>query len=667
MLDRYDRSLLSERVVPPDGYEFTDALICTYSLDLTALGGVPLALLQTDPLALGDAAGARLEALRAVREIASRLSVFCQAGAIHVPAEWRDAFLWLEASVVQVRPIAKHAVFHPKVWLLRFTNQTGAVHYRLLVVSRNLTYDRSWDVIAQLEGPVAERQNSFRANAPLVQFVQALGDDEAIPAVGGLPEAHLKRRDLFARELRTVRFEAQDDELKEWAFWPLGIPGHQYVSSAGTTDDQTSVGTLVDGHQYVSSARTTDDRGSLDRLFDGRRSPFQAWVKKSEEYSGRQLLVVSPFLSRGMVNALSKVKFPVHLISREDALDELHDSLPQSWFAADGPRVHAFRQDLSVEGAPLSGLHAKLWVADDGKDAHIWMGSANATQAAFTKNVEFLLQLTGSKSKMGIESLLGDEGLAPLVKAYPRPTQAPDEALLALKRQQEKLDRLLNSLVVEERLSARITAQDDSTWSLTLAVGGVKPLLANGQTVHWQARPISVSWSRMQGLEQGGPMCHCTDLKLHELTEFWTIELEVPGTELRSATTVRLQAKGEWPAFTARESAAVSRHLRDADSLALYLEFMLAGNDAELRQRLRRQRQRGKGAGHHTAAPPSRPLFETLLQALAERPDALGEVVDLVESAGESGLMQDQAFCTLWAAFRQAQVQLLHARTTHEQ
>ena len=63
MLDPDNRCLLSEQVLPPHGYVFTDALICTYSLDLTALGGVPLALLQSDPLALGDAAGARLEAL----------------------------------------------------------------------------------------------------------------------------------------------------------------------------------------------------------------------------------------------------------------------------------------------------------------------------------------------------------------------------------------------------------------------------------------------------------------------------------------------------------------------------------------------------------------------------------------------------------------------------
>ena len=123
---------------------------------------------------------------------------------------------------------------------------------------------------------------------------------------------------------------------------------------------------------------------------------------------------------------------------------------------------------------------------------------------------------------------------------------------------------------------------------------------------------------------------------------------------------MRLRAEGEWPAFTARESAALSRHLRDANSLALYLEFMLAGNDETLRQRLRRQRQRGQGEGRR-AAIPLYPLFETLLQALAERPDALGEVVDLVESSRESGLMQDESFRTLWAVFREAQARLVLA------
>jgi len=623
MLDPDNRCLLSELVLPPHGYTFTDALICTYSLDLTALAGVPLALLQSDPLALSDGGAARLAALGAVRELSSRLTVFCQTGAIHVPIEWCDAFLWLESAVVQVRPIAQRAVFHPKLWLLRYANEAGEVRYRLLVLSRNLTYDRSWDVIARLEGPVIDRRNAIRANDPLVQFVEALGNEKAIPVTGDMAEAHRARRDNFVRELRTVRFDAQDDSVKDWAFWPLGIPGHQYP---------------------------------LTQLFDGRRSPFQSWAKNAHN-SGRRLLVVSPFLSDGMLDTLSAASFPVALVSREDALDEVAGKLPDDWFPEDEARVFSFRQELNIERLPLSGLHAKLWVADDGWDAHLWIGSANATEAAFTRNVEFLLQISGPRSKLGIKTLLGDKGLAPLTAPYLRPLQPSDENLKNARRQQEALDWLLNGLITREFFRVRITPSGEALWNLALEYLGCDPLVVEGLPVQWQARPISVPWTRVVPSMTGEQLCGCEDLAMHELTEFWTIALSVPSTELRSETTVRLLAEGDWPEFKVRESAALSQHLRDADSLALYLEFMLAGDDEVLRQRLRRQRQQGRGGGRRPAAP-LRPLFETLLQALAERPEALGEVVDLVESSRESGLMQDAAFQYLWTAFREACVQL---------
>lgn len=626
MLHPDDRSLLSEQVLPPHGFAFTDAIICTYSLDLTALAGVPLAFLQSDPLALGDAVGARIEALRAVREMAARLTVFCQAGAIHVPPEWRDAFLWLESSVVQVRPTASRAVFHPKLWLLRFANAAGERYYRLLVLSRNLTYDRSWDVFARLEGPVIDRQNGIRANAPLVQFVEALGKERSVPVVGDMAEGHRIRCELFARELRTVRFEAQDDSIKGWAFWPLGIPGHRY---------------------------------SLEQLFDGRPSPFQQWAAGAQR-TGRRLLVVSPFLSGGMLGTLSAAGLPVFLVSREDALDASSDRLPDDWFPEGEARVFSFRQELTMEDAPLSGLHAKVWVADDGWNAHLWIGSANATEAAFTRNVEFLLQISGPRSKIGVDSVLGAEGLSPLTNPYRRPQQAADEALLVLKRQQEALDWLLNGLVTGDQLRVQIEPSGEGCWSLSMALTTLMPPQIEGMQVRWQARPISVPWARVVSATKDGPLCRCETLALHELTEFWTIAVEVPGTELRAETTVRLRAEGEWPQFTVRESATLSRHLRDADSLALYLEFMLAGDDEALSQRLRRLRQRGQGGGQRSAVP-LRPLFETLLQLLAEQPETLSEVVALVESSRESGLMSDAAFQELWAALREAQSQLLPA------
>ena len=44
-------------------------------------------------------------------------------------------------------------VFHPKFWLLRYLPQDsgGPARYRLLVLSRNLTYDRSWDTMLRLD------------------------------------------------------------------------------------------------------------------------------------------------------------------------------------------------------------------------------------------------------------------------------------------------------------------------------------------------------------------------------------------------------------------------------------------------------------------------------------------------------------------------------------
>ena len=74
--------------------------------------------------------------------------------------------------------------------------------------------------------------------------------------------------------------------------------------------------------------------------------------------------------------------------------------------------------------APAGGLHAKLYIADDGWDAHVWTGSANATDAAFVLNVEFLVQLTGKKSKQGVEATLAGEsgsGLRTLLAPFTLP------------------------------------------------------------------------------------------------------------------------------------------------------------------------------------------------------------------------------------------------------
>ncbi len=72
------------------------------------------------------------------------------------------------------------------------------------------------------------------------------------------------------------------------------------------------------------------------------------------------------------------------------------------------------------EAAPLKGIHAKVYVANRGWDASMWVGSVNATEAAVNQNIEFAVELMGRRSKLGVETIL-----------KPGPDDAPGfEALL---------------------------------------------------------------------------------------------------------------------------------------------------------------------------------------------------------------------------------------------
>ena len=74
---------------------------------------------------------------------------------------------------------------------------------------------------------------------------------------------------------------------------------------------------------------------------------------------------------------------------------------------------------------PLSGLHTKLFVSEFDHSARLWTGSANATNAAFSGNVEFLVELQGARSACGVDAVLegrtGGVKLRDLLETYRAP------------------------------------------------------------------------------------------------------------------------------------------------------------------------------------------------------------------------------------------------------
>src|SRR5262249_36205084 len=133
----------------PPAFQLDRTIGTTYSLDLITLLRLRLSFALLD---LSDRHGQLDEAtlLDALRPYANRLTIFCQAGGIHLPAQRHPLFAHLEETIVPVRKVG--GAFHPKIWVLRFTSPGEPVRYRFLCLSRNITGDPSWDTLLALEG-----------------------------------------------------------------------------------------------------------------------------------------------------------------------------------------------------------------------------------------------------------------------------------------------------------------------------------------------------------------------------------------------------------------------------------------------------------------------------------------------------------------------------------
>ena len=116
----------------------------TFTLDLVTLLAVPvsatLAAEQDQPP----------DVLETIRRYADRTIMFCQAGAIGIPSSYRPALTFVEGSVVEVKKPISGGIFHPKVWVVRFSKGDDTIH-RVIVLSRNLTFDRSLDMMVRFD------------------------------------------------------------------------------------------------------------------------------------------------------------------------------------------------------------------------------------------------------------------------------------------------------------------------------------------------------------------------------------------------------------------------------------------------------------------------------------------------------------------------------------
>ncbi len=600
MLSPTSRRLLLDGLRPPAGYQLDRAVGTSYSLDLLALLTAPLAFTffdwedeegrpTADPLAL----------LQAVRRNAERIHLFCQAGQAKVPRPGQTLLAYLEGSVFEVEA-PRGGVFHPKVWVLRFVSATEPVRYRLLCMSRNLTFDRSWDTALVLDGELKERKNAFGANHPLGDFVAALPDMALHP----IPVSVAAGVEQLQEEIRRVEFTPPQD-FDSIAFHPMGLTRRSHW-------------------------------------------PFPETHKPC--------VVISPFVSASIIKRLTERRRETVLISRPEELDALPkqtlDNLsevltlaPSADADVEGPDEE---QESEASDETLSGLHAKLFVIDDGWDARIWTGSANATHAAFHRNVEFLVELRGKKKLVGPEALLreGEPGrgaatLRALLQPYARQTGEPSRG----DPDQIELEKMLDGArrtVAAARLVARITpSEEGAEYAVDLFSAAPKIKLPGG--VYVECWPTSLRPDSAVPLElnpRNGSAARFGPLSFAALTGFFAFALRVSdgnkNAEVRFALNLPLENEPE-----NRREDLLRALLRDRDQVMRLLQILLSDGDLSVSDLVAAAAPGLQQTSQRSAGWTSFPLLESLLRALDRDPSRLDEVDRLIRDLNQTAEGRD--------------------------
>lgn len=371
MLDAGNRQALTQQLRPPAGFRLVHAVGTTFTLDMTSALAVPLSFVSGS----GEQFTNSVAVLTALRKVADRVDIFCQAGNIRVPQGASDLPALLEPMIHQVSA-RRRGLFHPKVWVLEFENDDGERRYRFLCSSRNLTPDTSWDLLVRLDG--TPTNTAVPGNTPLSRFLTALS-----PMASVQPEqTRIDRITKLAERIATVEWELPE-HISSLAFRPLGVDSEPEPES------------------LVSYLRNPQTAAGLN--------PDPAAAKTI----GYKKLVISPFLDDtllGRFGAPTRTD-KTHVFSRADQLDLIARNTISSkrfcfWSFDDTVTPETGDDGVPNSAGDLTGLHAKAYFCDYGFQTHVLLGSSNATDAGFNKNVEFLVEMKGLKSRIGVDEIL---------------------------------------------------------------------------------------------------------------------------------------------------------------------------------------------------------------------------------------------------------------------
>ena len=599
-----DRLDYGQILAPPAGYDLDLAVGTTYSLDLDALVGASLAVgfseetdseLMNNPVCL----------LEALRSTGDKVALFCEGGQIHLPNRVTALYILLEKMVFSVktakrRGSAKFPTFHPKFWLIRYKNNNGDLKYRIIVLSRNLTFDRSWDITYYLEGHVTKEPSD--KNEPVCDFLRYL-----LSQLPGDENGRVKAKGIRAliKELPNVVFETEEKAFYDYEFIPNGVR-----NSAGG---------------FYSFDKTD--------LFQD---------------TFHEILIISPFLSGDIIrnfnerNNGSLIKDARYmLITREMSLSRLKPRDVSNFV------IYTMRDQvidgetaISEEAQEIrkQDIHAKIYMVRKYASTDLYLGSLNASQSGVHTSIEFMIRLQSKNRYLNMDKMKAD-----LFGSEKDGSDNPFQEVTlqnAIIDEEDEKEKVLDSVIKEinrSNPSAIVRPEDDEHYAVSVHFDNcdtkgfrvmVRPLLSK-KTEDFN-----------HDIVFGG-------LTVTQLSEFYVVSVSDGEHNVERVLIIPTEGMPE-----DREKQVISSVVSNRDCFYRYIAFLL-GDDAILTVL---ETNAAEGNSHGSMARQSShipALYEKMLQTAAVNPERFKGIEYLMRTISEDGIIPED-FKKLYETFKKA-------------
>ena len=587
---------------PPKSYTLDFAVGTTYSLDLDALVGMCISLglleeadsnIMKDPICL----------LEALRRTGDKVALFCEAGEIYLPGKVSALYTLLEKMVFQVvtkaRSGIKYPSFHPKFWLLRYINKEEVL-YRVVVLSRNLTFDRSWDICFYMDGELGEETDK---NIPVADFLKYL-----LKQLPKLEISKAKQIRQLIKELDYVNFETGMKEFYDFEFIPSGVP----CSEGG----------------IYSMLDTSLIKGENDRL----------------EKSFHELLVISPFLSKDIVRQFNERSRWIEnaeymLITRQMSLDNLS---PED---CDKFRIYVLKDEIVDGEAAISDgesdyykqdIHAKIYMLRKNADTEVYLGSLNASHNAVYGNIEFMILLRSKNRYINLEKLKAE-----IFNGDEEGANNPFKEVELLNCREEKdieeseeLDFLIKQ--VNRYKFYAVVTDNASYYDVNISV----------ENYEKQDADITISPIFAQSKEaKFAKNILFEKLTINALSKFYVLSIcDIVGNNVKRV--IKIETEG-MP--NEREGKVISSII--GENFYRYIEFLFG--DDHIISTLKANSEKTQGiAGKSYSTIENMPvLYEKMLKKAATEPESFTEIEKIIRLLPEDGVVPE-AFKKLYSTFR---------------